>query len=73
VPAISDEQWLSEHDFYVTDSGRILLRHMHCEPAGVFTAEVVRDMTPDYEAAAKTDARRAEAAELQAYANGGSL
>jgi hypothetical protein len=49
VPAISDEEWLANHDFYVTNSGKLLNRHGHCEPAGVFTAEVTRDMTPDYE------------------------
>lgn len=41
VPAISDEQWLAEHDFYVTNSGKLSNLHGHCEPAGVFTAEVV--------------------------------
>ena len=33
VPAISDEQWLREHAFYVTKDGHLSNRHGHCEPA----------------------------------------
>ena len=32
VPAVTDEQWLAEHAFYVTNSGTLSRRHIHCEP-----------------------------------------
>lgn len=37
VPAISDSQWLSEHAFWVTSSGRLARNRHHAEPA--FMAE----------------------------------
>jgi len=33
VPAITDEQWLKEHAFYITKSGELSAKHKHCEPA----------------------------------------
>ena len=33
VPAISDAQWLKEHDFYVKKDGSLSLSFNHCEPA----------------------------------------
>ena len=38
VPAISDEQWLAEHDFYVADSGKLSNWPLLCEPAGELQA-----------------------------------
>lgn len=38
VPAISDEQWIKEHAFYIRSSdGRLADKPNHCEP--VFMAE----------------------------------
>jgi len=33
VPAITDEQWLSEHAFYITNNGKLSCHHLRCEPA----------------------------------------
>ncbi len=33
VPPISDAQWLAEHAFWVTNSGRLALNRTHAEPA----------------------------------------
>lgn len=33
VPAISDEEWLRTHAFYVTRNGRLDRRYNRCEPA----------------------------------------
>lgn len=38
VPAISDEQWLKEHAFYVTAQGKLARNRRHAEPA--YLAEV---------------------------------
>lgn len=32
VAPISDEQWLAEHAFYVTNAGSLSRKHSHCEP-----------------------------------------
>jgi len=33
IPLVSDEQWLREHAFYVTDRGTLDARRKHAEPA----------------------------------------
>ena len=33
VPAITDAQWLAEHAFYVTATGRLACRPRYCEAA----------------------------------------
>lgn len=33
IPLLTDEQWLAEHAFYFTKSGRLALNRRHCEPA----------------------------------------
>jgi len=33
LPPTTDEQWLADHAFYVTNTGQLSRRHNHCEPA----------------------------------------
>lgn len=33
VPAITDSQWLADHAFWVTNSGRLARNRHHAEPA----------------------------------------
>lgn len=39
VPAVSDEQWLKEHAFYVTKQGRLALNRHYAKPAFMVEGE----------------------------------
>jgi hypothetical protein len=32
IPLVSDNDWLGQHAFYVTEDGDLSKRHRHCEP-----------------------------------------
>lgn len=32
IPVLTDKEWIERLSFYITKSGRLSLRHKHCEP-----------------------------------------